>query len=307
MRGGAASLAGLPHLARAAARPPIKAASFSFVHFTDPHIQPELGAQAGVRKALRAVKALPEKPAFLLGGGDFVMDAAFVGKARAESLYDMWQGEIAATGLPLYYTVGNHDMFGLASATVPARPGDPDYGRALVKRRLGLANTYSTFDHDGWRFIILDSVGITPDNHYEGYLAPEQMQWLDSLLRRTDKKMPLVFLTHFPIMTVFGTYTEGTTAALTPGLVVKNGKEFLEMTRPYAVKAVFQGHTHVVEEVSYLGARYITGGAVSGDWWKGKRLGVHPEGFVVATVKGADLTWRYVPYGWDAARFAPKG
>jgi len=44
--------------------------------------------------------------------------------------------------------------------------------------------------------------------------------------------------------------------------------------------------------------RYITGGAICGDWWKGKRLGVHPEGFSVVSVSGDDLTWRYVPYGW---------
>ena len=46
--------------------------------------------------------------------------------------------------------------------------------------------------------------------------------------------------------------------------------------------------------------RYITGGAICGDWWKGKRLGVHPEGFSVVTVAGDDLTWKYVPYGWTA-------
>ena len=83
-------------------------------------------------------------------------------------------------------------------------------------------------------------------------------------------------------------------------MVVKNGKTFKEMIQNHNVKAVFQGHTHVVEEVTYLGTRYITGGAVCGDWWKGKRLGVHPEGFVVASVRGENLTWKYVPYGWKA-------
>jgi hypothetical protein len=83
-------------------------------------------------------------------------------------------------------------------------------------------------------------------------------------------------------------------------MVVGNGRTFKEMIERHNVKAVLQGHTHVVEECIYRGVHYITGGAICGDWWKGPRLGVHPEGFVVATVAGDDLTWRYVPYGWKA-------
>ena len=43
-------------------------ADFTFVHITDMHIQPELGAEKGVHKAFAAVKALPRKPAFALVG-----------------------------------------------------------------------------------------------------------------------------------------------------------------------------------------------------------------------------------------------
>jgi len=57
---------------------------------------------------------------------------------------------------------------------------------------------------------------------------------------------------------------------------------------------------NLVDEINYVGVRYITGGAICGDWWKGPRLGVHPEGFVVAAVKGDNLKWRYIPYGWKA-------
>jgi len=66
-----------------------------------------------------------------------------------------------------------------------------------------------------------------------------------------------------------------------------------------------QGHTHVVEECTYMGTQYITGGAVCGDWWKGKRLGRHPEGFGVVTVQNDSLTYRYVPYGWSVRTLTP--
>lgn len=202
-------------------------------------------------------------------------------------------------GLPLHYSIGNHDLYGLKIDGKPALD-DPDYGKALWRKRVGVDQSYSSFDYQGWRFVLLDSVGITPQYSWEGNLSDTQIQWLDQLLRDTDRTTPMVFVTHFPIFSAITQYTEGTTAKPTAGSLVKNGKQFREMVEKHNVKAVFQGHTHVVEEISYLGVRYITGGAVCGDWWKGPRLGVHPEGFVAATVKDDDLSWRYVPYGWHA-------
>ena len=284
----------LPETLFAAPKP-----SFSFVHITDAHIQPELGATEGVHKAFAAIRVLRERPAFGLVGGDLVMDAALVPHDRADRVYDLWRKEAEELKLPLHYSIGNHDLFGLNVDGKPATT-DPDYGKALWKKRLSLERSYNTFDHHGWRFVTLDSVGITPGYSWEGNLDAGQIQWLDDLLRSTPKTMPMVFLTHFPIFTIVTQYSESTTAPMTSGTIVKNGRTFKEMIEKHNVKAVFQGHTHVVEEVSYLGVRYITGGAVCGNWWKGPRFGVHPEGFAVVTVSGEKLNWRYVPYGWKA-------
>jgi len=273
--------------------------SFSFVHITDTHIQPELGATAGVHKAFETIRALRDKPSFGLVGGDLVMDASLVPHDRADRVYALWRQAAEDLQFPLHYSIGNHDLFGLDVSGRPATD-DPDYGKSLWKKRLSLDRTFHTFDHHGWRFVVLDSAGISPDYKWEGSLSSDQIKWLDDLLRNTPTVMPLVFLTHFPIFTAFMQYTDSTTAAATPGLVVKNGKTFFEMIKKHNVKAVFQGHTHIVEEIDYLGVKYITGGAVCGDWWKGPRLGVHPEGYVVATVRAEQLTWRYVPYGWTA-------
>jgi 3',5'-cyclic AMP phosphodiesterase CpdA len=297
LAGGIAAAAGLAAAPQRSEAAPTS--SFSFVHITDTHIQPELGATEGVHKAFSAVRALPKRPAFALIGGDLVMDAAAVPRARADMVYDLWRQEAATLGLPLHYSIGNHDLYDLNQSQKPANE-DPDYGKGMWKKRLGLDRTYASFDYQEWRFITLDSVGITPANRWEGSLDPTQLNWLDDLLRKTPRTMPLVFLTHFPIFTIFAQYSQNTTSALSPDTIVKNGKTFKEMIQKHNVRAVFQGHTHVVEECNYLGTRYITGGAVCGDWWKGPRLGVHAEGFVVATVSGSDLSWRYVPYGWKA-------
>ncbi|MBC8134782.1 MAG: metallophosphoesterase [Fibrella sp.] len=272
---------------------------FSFVHITDTHIQPELGAAEGVKKAFDAIRALKEKPAFALIGGDIVMDVALVDRPRSDLLYDLWNKAAAELSLPLYYTVGNHDVYAIGGKT-PVAADDPEFGKGMWQKRTGVKNRYDTFDFGGWRFVTLDSVGVAAGGKWWGEIDPEQIRWLDDLLRKTGKEQPVVFLTHIPVLTMFGLYTEGTTQALTEQTIVRNGKEFAELIRPYNVKAVFQGHTHVVEACDYLGTRYITGGAVCGEWWKGPRLGVHPEGFTVATVDGKTISHRYVPYGWQA-------
>ena len=46
---------------------------FSFVHFTDPHIQPKLRAVEGYRDCFAKIQKL--KPDFVLAGGDLVFDA----------------------------------------------------------------------------------------------------------------------------------------------------------------------------------------------------------------------------------------
>ncbi|MBC8135613.1 MAG: metallophosphoesterase [Fibrella sp.] len=278
-------------------------AGFSFVHITDPHIQPELGAVEGVRKAFAAIAALSPRPTFALIGGDIVMDAAYVGRNRAEEVYDLWQTAADGLGIPLHYSAGNHDIFAVGgSERLPENA--PDFGKALWMRRLGLSQRYATFEHGAWKFIVLDSVQVgrwadSPNAQgWRGELDAEQMVWLDDLLRKTDPAQPLVFLTHVPILTLFAQYTKGTTTALGDDKIVRNGKDFVERISTHNVRAVLQGHTHVYEDCQYRGVRYITGGAVCGDWWKGPRLGVHPEGFGVATVYGNTLDYRYHAYGW---------
>ena len=290
-------VAGACALTDARATAPGKA--FSFVHITDTHIQPELGATTGVHKAFQEINHLRNKPAFGLVGGDLGMDASMVSHDRADRVLALWAEAASNLHFPLHYSMGNHDLYGLKVDGKPATDS-PDYGKGLWKKRLGLTQTYATFDHAGWRFVTLDSAGITPDYSWEGNLHAEQLRWLDDLLRQTPRQMPLVFLTHYPIFTAASMYIDGPDAAPSAGLIVKNGRVFQEMISKHNVKAVFQGHTHIVEEITWLGVRYITGGAVCGDWWKGPRLGVIPEGFVEATVVGENLTWRYVTYGWKA-------
>jgi 3',5'-cyclic-AMP phosphodiesterase len=274
-------------------RPP----RFRFVHFSDLHIQPELGATDGVALAVKKVLALHPRPDFILTGGDHVMDLLKVTRERANLQFKLLAEALAPLNMPVYSTVGNHDIYGWSTSS-PATESDPEYGKQLFRDKFARENLYRSFEHKDWHFVILDTIQPRGRDWYLG-VDDDQLTWLKKDLEEAKGK-PIVVLTHAPILTAFIQYTEGATKATPDTLILSNGLELQALFAKHSVKAVLQGHTHVVEEIQYAGTKYVTGGAVSGDWWKGWRLGIHPEGFAVYDVVGQEIDWHYETYGWKA-------
>lgn len=270
--------------------------AFTFVHLADPHIQPELRAAEGCRQCFRQVNAL--KPDFAISGGDLVFDVMETDRRRAELLYELYGQTAAALDMPLYDVIGNHDVLGIDPGS-PVHSTDPLFGKKLYEDVIGPRHYF--FDHMGWRFIVLDSIGTGPNpkDGYYGLIDEAQLEWLGSVLEGAGIGTPIVVVTHIPILTAFVAYAEGTTAAPSRRVVVTNGREVREMLARYRVKAVLQGHTHVRETIEYQGCKYITSGAVCGNWWKGPRMG-HPEGFGLLRVRGEEIEWEYRLYGFRA-------
>src|SRR5579859_1014989 len=106
---GAASLFGSPASAIASAAPP--AESFSFIHFTDLHIQPELKAADGCRMCFSKFPAIPAD--FAVCGGDLIYDALGVDGMRTQMLFDLYKQTASAIHVPVHYLIGNHDVFGV--------------------------------------------------------------------------------------------------------------------------------------------------------------------------------------------------
>jgi Icc protein len=82
---------------------------FSFAFLTDIHLQPELNAPEGYKKAIVTVNEL--NPDFVITGGDQIMDALGVDYERAEMLYDLYIEITKEFNMPVYNTLGNHDIF----------------------------------------------------------------------------------------------------------------------------------------------------------------------------------------------------
>ena len=89
--------------------------SFSFAFMTDIHVQPERNATEGFRAAITEVNAL--KPDFVITGGDLIMDALGVSFDRADSLYALYEEVSGDFNMPVYNTIGNHEVFGIYEKT----------------------------------------------------------------------------------------------------------------------------------------------------------------------------------------------
>jgi 3',5'-cyclic AMP phosphodiesterase CpdA len=268
--------------------------SFSFVHFTDVHIQPELHAADGTRRCIAKINAL--KPDFALCGGDLVFDACAVTMPRARQVFDLYAETVKPLNMRVHTIIGNHDVYGI-STNGGVAPTDSQYGKRMFEDRIG--PLYSSFDYQGWHFVLLDSIknGI-PGKEFIGFVDDDQIAWLRNDLARMRPGSKLAVVTHVPLAS--------SVLQLVPDpwktaeiYLVTNAQAVLEVLWPYRPKLVLQGHTHIRETVTYNGCQFITSGAVCGNWWKGPRDG-HPEGFGVLTVRGDEVQWRYETYGFVA-------
>jgi 3',5'-cyclic AMP phosphodiesterase CpdA len=138
-----------------------------------------------------------------------------------------------------------------------------------------------------------------------------QLQWLRNDLKAVPAGTPVVVVIHCPLVTAFASYAEVISAGRKYNtMTVANAPEVLEIFEHANVIAVLQGHTHVNEVVAYKNTRYITSGAVCGNWWHGPRLGT-PEGFSVITLREGEVSTRYETYGFHSValdeRWRPAG
>ncbi|WP_204365515.1 metallophosphoesterase family protein, partial [Xanthomonas graminis] len=270
--------------------------SFSFVFMTDTHIQPELDATEGCRACFRQISTEPAD--FVIHGGDHVFDALEVDRKRALMQRDLYFEVEKDIGKKVYHTIGNHDCFGLFPTSGVA-PKSPGYGKEFYTERFGAL--YYAFNHKGVHFIVLDSIGLTSDRSYEGRLDPEQLEWLRTDLAALAPGTRIIISTHIPLITALMCYEPlAWTKTVHNWSYVVNARAVLALLRGHRVLAVLQGHSHVAETVTLNGIAFITGGAVSGNWWEGRFLGTD-EGYMLVTVDGDKVSSHYKGFGFKSA------
>jgi 3',5'-cyclic-AMP phosphodiesterase len=292
--GAAAAISGTAGVDWAAENAP---GTFDFVFFTDTHIEPELDAAHGCGTCFQKIAGL--KPEFALMGGDHVYDALGVDGTRAGAVFDLYMKTESALQMPLHHTIGNHDVFGILTKSGVA-PSDPAYGKKMYEDRMG--RTYYSFDHKGYHFVVLDSIQPTDDRLWEGRVDEKQLSWLAEDLKSAGQQhRPVIVTVHVPLVTAFATYAADRirNGEKYNTLTVANAPQVIDTFEGHNVIAVLQGHTHVNEMVDYKNTKYITSGAVCGNWWHGPRMG-HAEGFTVVSLREGKISTRYETYGFKS-------
>ena len=266
--------------------------SFTFAFMTDIHLTYERNAIPGFQQAIRSVNDL--KPDFVITGGDLIMDALAQRYSLADSLYNLYMENIKSFDMPVFNTLGNHEIYGIYSKS-GADPLHPEYGEKMFEKRLG--KSYSSFMHKGWKFMIINSVEDTGKDRYMGRIDDAQMEWIKKELDTTDPTTPVVISTHIPFITAVTQKYAGTTVPNDSSSVIYNAKEVLDLFSGHKLKMVLQGHLHSLEDIYIDGIHFVTGGAVSAAWWNGPHRGTE-EGYLLLSVKDNDISWEYIDYGW---------
>lgn len=243
--------------------------SVRFAYIGDTHILAETKPMELVAKCFHHLQNQADKPAFILHGGDTIMDALAQDRNKVEKQWDAWNTVVRAdNSLPIEYCIGNHDVWGYEQAK-----SDPQYGKKWAMDQMKISERYRSFDRNGWHFIVLDSVQLTPQNKwYTANIDPEQLAWLKADLAKTNPKTPILLMSHIPIVsaTVFydKTNVKNGNWQIPGGWNHTDAAELIELFYQYPnVKTALSGHMHLLDRVDYNGVAYLCNGAVSGNWW----------------------------------------
>jgi 3',5'-cyclic AMP phosphodiesterase CpdA len=268
---------------------PAAASSFKVVHATDFHIQPELQAADHCVRCAASINST--ECDLVLAGGDLVFDANLVSESRTAALFRLYEETLKRVQKPVHAVIGNHDLFGIGQRA----KGEPVRVKQAYSHWAQLyGNRFRHFQHKGWHFILLDSVQILDGGGYRGWIDPEQLSWLRGELSGIPQGAPIAVVTHIPLATAFLQHGD-LEAAPANALVVENSREVCHLLFQHKVRLVLQGHTHMCEVVEHQGCKFITTGAVCGNWWKGPRMGAG-YGFGLVEFQGDKFDYRFVEY-----------
>jgi 3',5'-cyclic-AMP phosphodiesterase len=272
--------------------------SLRLLFFTDIHARVEWETPKAMASA---AKQMNEQRADLaICGGDCITDGFQSSRAAVAHRWQAYREHLRDQLSPRLLTaIGNHDLVG----AIPEDGSEPEPDtRAAFREELEISRTFSSSEAAGYHIILLDSIEVTGGElKYRGYVDEAQLAWLRDELARVSPDTPVVLVTHMPLLTSFFQATDGHDKAAPHNRVVVNNREVLDCFANHRLHLVLQGHLHVNEMLRWRGTTFITGGAVSGKWWRGPWHGTD-AGFGVLTLRPDRVGWEYREIGWIPRR-----
>ncbi|MDB5476991.1 MAG: metallophosphoesterase [Phenylobacterium sp.] len=219
---GGATGAAVLGAAEAAPRGKAVVTPFSFVQVSDSHIgfakDPNPDARATFREAVAKIKAMPDKPAFILHTGD-------VSQLSKPAEFDDADQILKQAGVPVFHVPGEHDML------------DEGQGKAFLDRygKGTLGDGWRSFDHNGVHFVGLVNVKDLKAGGM-GHLGEAQLAWLKKDLAGLAASTPLVVYTHIPLWTIYADWGWGT----------DDSAQALGLMKRFGSVTVLNGHIHQI-------------------------------------------------------------
>lgn len=196
--------------------------SFTFLQISDSHIGFDKAANPHaidtLKEAIGKVKAMPQKPAFMIHTGDIT-------HLSKPAQFDTAAQIIGGAGIDVHYVPGEHDVI------------DENLGRLYLDRygKDTKGAGWYAFDQNGVHFIGLVNV-VNLKAGGLGNLGPEQLAWLENDLRGRAASTPIVVFAHIPLWTIYPEWGWGT----------DDGAKVLAQLKRFGSVTVLNGHIHQI-------------------------------------------------------------
>ena len=194
--------------------------SFTFLQISDSHIGFDKPANPHaidtLKEAIDMVKAIPNKPAFMLHTGDIT-------HLSKPAEFDNAQALIGGSGIDVHYVPGEHDIV------------DEGTGKAYLERygKNTQGRGWYAFDQNGVHFIGLVNVANLKAGGL-GSIGPEQLEWLEKDVKDLSASTPIVVFAHIPLWAVYPAWGWGTDDAA----------QALGYLKRFGSVTVLNGHIH---------------------------------------------------------------
>jgi 3',5'-cyclic AMP phosphodiesterase CpdA len=198
-----------------------EAKGLTFLQISDSHVGFDKPANPNalgtLEEAVNRVKALPQKPSFMIHTGD-------ISHLSLESQFDDADRIISQSRLDVHYVPGEHDFL------------DPEMKFYRDRYGRGTKGTgYYSFDADGVHFIGLVNV-LDLKAGGLGFLGADQLAWLEADLKDRSASTPIVVFAHIPLWTVYPQWGWGT----------DDSAQALSYLKRFGSVTVLNGHIHQV-------------------------------------------------------------
>jgi outer membrane protein assembly factor BamB len=233
--------------------PASRRSDFTFANVADTHVNPNVADQ------LEQINDTAQDLAFVQISGDLTNNAT-------DAEFETYLQSTAASALPVWPAVGNHEYF---------NGGEPTYPARIDNYRRHVGPEWYSFGYGDRHFVVLENNGAAP--------FEEQHAWLLQDLQTHAKDKRVVVLMHQPMNVPFGSPTDY--------------DAFQQVFEAYDTELVLVGHEHSNQaDLTWLkGARHVQTNSSS------YTIDHSPRGFRYVHMRGDGSDNPFRMYGVDRA------